>query len=97
MPSFDVQFVVTTSFGRHTSRGPHYRNCGFEKRKADPGVHDDDEAERREVDVGEENRGVDFSHLLIGPIFPTPVERLGIVVVQHDPYPVLLCDLEHDA
>lgn len=61
------------------------------------GVHDDNKAERSKVDVCKQDSGVDFPHLLTGPILPAPVKGTSVAVWAEDnPYGLLLCSLEHD-
>lgn len=97
MAAIDNRFGVAATLLKSASTAPRHRKCGPVEGKADAGVHDDDKAERSEVDVGKEHSGVDFTHLLIGPVFPAPVEGTGVVVAtQHYSHPLLLCDLEHD-
>ncbi|KAG5855751.1 hypothetical protein ANANG_G00052470, partial [Anguilla anguilla] len=56
---------------------------GPEELEGDAGVRDDDEGDRREIDVGEEHCGVDLSHFLLRPRLPAGVERIGVVLTVH--------------
>lgn len=97
MTTLHAQLVVANAVLRRNPTAPHRENGGLGEGEADAGVHDDNKAERSEVDVSEEDSGVDFTHLLIGPVFPAPVERTGVVVAAKNySHPLLLCDLEHD-
>ena len=97
MATLHARFVVANAVFRSNSASPHRGNGGLGEGVADAGVHDDDEAERSQVDVSKKDGGVDFTHLLIGPVFPAPVEGAGVVVVaEDDSHRLLLRHLEHD-
>lgn len=63
------------------ARLPFHGDGCFEKRDADPGVHDDDERKGSEVDVCKQDGGVNLPHLLVGPVLSAPVKWAGFVVV----------------
>lgn len=63
------------------ARLPFHWDGRFEKRDADPSVHDDDERKGSKVDVCKQDGGVNLPHLLIGPVLSAPVKRAGFVVV----------------
>lgn len=68
------------------------------QRNTNTRIHDDDERQRRQVDVGEEHRGVDLTHLLIGPVLAAPIKGaglIGVAVAKQDGDSVLPCDLEY--
>ena len=58
------------------------RHGRLEECDADAAVHDDDEGQRGEVDVGEQDRGVDLAHALVGPVFSAPIKGSRFVVVS---------------
>lgn len=94
MPTVHAQFVGAAALSRSTaSRG---RNGGLEEGKTNTGIHDDDETQRGEVDVSKKDGGVDFTHLLAGPVLPAPVEGAGLAAAVHNySYCWLFCDLQH--
>lgn len=97
MTALHAGFAVADAFLGRASTAPLRKNGGLREGEADASIHDDDKTERSEVDVSKEDSGVDFTHLLVGPVFPAPVEGPGVVVTAEDyPHPLLLCDLQHD-
>lgn len=96
MPSVHAQFVGAAALSGCTSTAPRGRNGGLEEGETNSGIHDYNKIQRGEVDVSKKNRGVDFTHLLTGPILPAPVERAGLAPVVHNySYCWLFCDLQH--
>jgi len=89
-------FVVAPALFGHTHTAGHLRDGDLAEGVADAGVHDHDKAEGSQVNVSEEHSGVDFPHLLVGPIFSAPVEGAGVVASENNSHPLLLCGLEHD-
>lgn len=64
---------------------------------ADPGVHDDDERQGSQVNVGKENRRVDFPHSRVRPLLPAPEHRAGgIARAQEHPEMLPLLHLQQD-
>ncbi len=56
-------------------------NCCFEKRNANPGVHDHDEGKRSKVDICKQDSGVNLPHLLVWPVLSAPIKRARFVVI----------------
>lgn len=57
---------------------------------ADPGVHEHDERQRSQVDVGKEHRGVGLPHGRLGPLLPAPEHRAGGVARAQEQLEALL-------
>lgn len=55
-------------------------HCGFEEGDANPSIHDDNEGEWSQVDGGKQHSGVDLPHLWVGPGFPAPIDRAGLIL-----------------
>lgn len=91
-------FVVAISLSGYTSSTPCGWKRGLKEGETNAGIHDHNKAERSKVDVGEQDGGVDFPHLLTGPILPAPVKGTGVAVGAKDnPNGLLFCYLKHDS
>lgn len=72
------------------------RRCVGES-DAYPGVHDNNERQGSQVDVGKQNCCVNLSHSRVRPVLPAPVYGAGLVAVAKDhPEMLLLLYLQHD-
>lgn len=70
----------------------------FKQSDPNPCIHDHNEREGSQVNIGEQNCGVDLSHLLTGPVFPAPVERARPVAVSQEHTDALFFShLKHDS